>query len=172
MAFSFVKFPYTSAQALPWGVADFIRPARCHLQSNTLQVKGLIVARRKCFLTAAQGFSQPARIRPWERNILRVQNVLSSRDVTRKTHPKASLGLSCVFSIECRGNRFAGLCFPLQGCVSASTRVPDICPCSRGTSEGLTTLWQSRHAEKRSVFPYCGKMPLTRAAGWCWLLGR
>lgn len=87
MVFSFVKFPYTSAQALLWSVADFIHPAQCQLRSDMLQVKGLILAHRKYSPTRVQGSSQPARIEPWECKILRVQNVhstLSSRDVTRK----------------------------------------------------------------------------------------
>lgn len=100
MVLSVVKFLYMSAQAPPWSAADFIHPAQCHLQSDTVQVKGLILACKKYFPTPVQGLSELPRTRPRERNILRVQNILSSRDVIRKTCPKASLGLSyemCVF---------------------------------------------------------------------------
>lgn len=65
MVFSFVKFPYASAQALLCSVADFIHPTQCHLQSNTLQVKGLSdPCMQEVFSSLAQGLSKPARIDP------------------------------------------------------------------------------------------------------------
>lgn len=51
------------------------------------------------------------------------------------------------------GVELPGLGLPLQGCVSASMRVPDISPHSRGTSQGPTTLWQSLTLESRVSFP-------------------
>lgn len=159
MVLSFVKFLYASAQALPRSVADLIHPARCHLQSDTVQVKGLILACKKYSPTSVQGLSQLPRTRPREGNILKVQNIHSSRDVIRKTCPKASLGLSCEMCVFCGVWREQSCLDCVSPAVSASTRVPGICSCSKGTSQGLTTLLQRHHSEKRSVFPFCNQIP-------------
>lgn len=65
MVFSFVNSLCTSAQALLWRVDDFIRPVPFSVPSaNTLQVKGLILACRKCSPAPEQGLSQLAESGP------------------------------------------------------------------------------------------------------------
>lgn len=117
MVFSFVKFPYTSAQALVCSVADFTHPAQCHLQSNTLQVKGLPdLCMQKCSPHQHRDCQslQEVTLGMYD---FEVAKCSQRHRCYQENLPKASLGLNCEIFLRCmEGVEVPGLRFPLQGC--------------------------------------------------------